>query len=118
MKTIERVMKKYSNEGIMVNQNLRKLLKIHLQEDHPCSSHKESSIMIMICQGKNLEGLCHKEDHSLSGMQIYFMVIVFIILTLDIRLHIAGIIKEMFKQEVPMWSHVTLSVTNVITMDT
>jgi hypothetical protein len=38
--------------------------------------------------------------------------------TLDIRLQIAGIIKEMFKQEVPMWSHVTLSVTNVITMDT
>ena len=27
------------------------------------------------------------------------MVIVFIVLTLDIRLHIAGIIKEMFKQE-------------------
>ena len=30
------------------NQNLRKLLKIHLQEYHPCSSHKETSIMIMI----------------------------------------------------------------------
>jgi hypothetical protein len=46
------------------------------------------------------------------------MVIVFIVLTLDIRLQIAGIINEMFKQTVPMWSHVTLSVTNVITMDT
>ena len=67
---------------------------------------------------KNLEGLRHKEDHSLLGMQIYFLVIVFIVLTLDIRFKIAGIIKEMFKQEVPMWSHVTLSVTNVITMDT
>jgi chromosome segregation ATPase len=47
-----------------------------------------------------------------------FFFIVFIVLTLDIRLQIAGIIKEMFKQTVPMWSHVTLSVTNVITMDT
>jgi hypothetical protein len=118
MKKIERVMQKYSKEGIMVNQNLRKLLKIHLQEDHPCSSHKEASIMIMISQGRNSEGLHHKEDHSLPGMQIYFMVIVFIVLILDIRLQIAGIIKEMFKKEVPMWPHVTLNVTNVITMDT
>jgi hypothetical protein len=77
MKKIERVMKKYSKEGIMVNQNLRKLIKIHLQEDHPCSSHKEAlnMIMIMISHGGNSEGLHHKEDHSLPGMQIYFMVI-------------------------------------------
>jgi hypothetical protein len=102
----------------MVNQNLRKLLKIHLQEDHPCSSHKEALIMIMISQGKNSEGLRLKEDHSLPGMQISFMVIVFIVLTLDIRLHIAGIIKEMFKKEMPMWPHITLNVTNVITMET
>ena len=101
----------------MVNHNLRKLLKIHLQEDHPCSNHKEASIMIMISQGRNSEGLHHKEDHSLLGMKIYFMVIVFIVLILDIRLQIAGIIKEMFK-EVPMWPHITLSVTNVITMKT
>jgi hypothetical protein len=80
----------------MVNHNLRKLLKIHLQEYHPCSSHKKASIMIMISQRKNL-GLHHKEDHSLLGMKIYFMVIVFIVLTLDIRLQITGIIKEMFK---------------------
>ena len=86
MKKIERVMKNYSKEGIMVNQNLRKLLKIYLQEYHPCSRHKEASIMIMITQEKNSEGLCHKEYHSLPGMQIYFMVIVFIVLTLDIRL--------------------------------
>jgi hypothetical protein len=72
----------------------------------------------MINQDKNSDGLRHKEVNSLLGMQIYFMVIVFIILTLDIRLQIAGIIKKMFKQEVPMWLHVTLSVTNVITMDT
>jgi hypothetical protein len=78
---------------ITVNQNIRKLLKIHLQENHPCSSHKEASIMIMISQGKNSKGLCHKEYHSLPGMQIYFMVIVFIVLTLDISLLIAGIIK-------------------------
>jgi hypothetical protein len=51
-------------------------------------------------------------------MKIYFMVIDFIVLTLDIRLQIAGIIKEMFNKTVPMWLHVTLSVTNVITMDT
>jgi hypothetical protein len=111
-------MQKYSKEGIMVNHNLRKLLKRHLQEDHPCSSHKEASIMIIISQGKNSEGLRHKEDHTLPRMKIYFMVISFIVLTLDIRLQIAEIIKEMFKQEVPMWSHVTLSVTNFITMDT
>ena len=86
MKKIERVMQKYSKEGIMVNQNLRKLLKIHLQEDHMCSSHKEASIMIMINQGGNSEGIHHKEDHSLPGLQIYFMVIVFIVLILDIRL--------------------------------
>jgi hypothetical protein len=102
----------------MVNQNLRKILKIHIQEYHPCSSHKEASIMIMISQGKNSEGLRHKEDHSLPGMKIYFMVIVFIVITLDIRLQIAGIIKEMFKKTVPMWLHVTSSVTIVITMDT
>jgi hypothetical protein len=118
MKKIERVMKKYSKEGIMVNHNLRKILKIHLQEYHPCSSHKEASIMIMISQGKNSEGLHHKEDHSLPGMKIYFMLIVFIVLTLDIRLQIAEIIKEMFKKTVPMWSHVTMSVKNVINMDT
>jgi hypothetical protein len=118
MKKIERVMKKYSNEGIMVNQNIIKLLKIHIQEDHPCLRHKETSIMIMISQGKNSEGLCHKEDHSIPGMQIYFMVIVFIVLNLDIRFHIARIIKETFKQEIPMRPHVTLNVTNVITMDT
>jgi hypothetical protein len=118
LKKIERVMQKYSKEGIMVNQNLRKLIKIYLQEDHPCSSHKEASIMIMISQVRNSEGLHHKEDHPVPGMQIYFMVIVFIVLTLDIRFHIVGIIKEMFKQEIPIWPHVTLNVTNVITMDT
>jgi hypothetical protein len=102
MKKTKRVMQKYSKEGIMVNHNLRKVLKIHLQEYHPCSSHKEASIMIMISQGINSEGLNHKEDHSVLGMQISFMVIVFIVLILDIRLQIAGIIK-MFKQEIPMW---------------
>jgi hypothetical protein len=61
------------------------------------------------------EGLHHKEYHSLPGMQISFMVIVFIVLILEIRLQIAGIIK-MFKQEMPMWPNVALNVTNVITM--
>jgi hypothetical protein len=118
MKKTERVLQKYSKEGIMVNQNLIKLLKIHLQDDHPCSRHKEASIMIMISQGRNSEGLHHKEDHSLPGMQIYFMVISFIVIILDIRLQIVGIIKEMSKKEMHMWPHITLNVTNVITMDT
>jgi hypothetical protein len=67
---------------------------------------------------KNSEGLHHKEDHSLPSMQISFMVSVSVVLILDIRLQIARIIKEMFKQEMPMWPHVTLNVTNVTTMDT
>jgi hypothetical protein len=46
------------------------------------------------------------------------MVIVFIVLTLDIRLHIAGLMKEMFKQEKLMWPYTTLNVTSSITMDT
>jgi hypothetical protein len=74
--------------------------------------------MIMINQGKHSEGLPQKKDHSLPGMQISFMVIVFIVLTLDIRLQIGGIIKEMFKEEMSMWCHVTLNATNFITMDT
>jgi hypothetical protein len=56
------VMKKYSKEGIMVNQNLRKLIKIHIQEFPPHSSQKETSIMII--QGKNSTGL----HHSLPSM--------------------------------------------------
>jgi hypothetical protein len=51
---------------------------------------------IIISQDKNLEGLHHKVD--LPGMQIYFMVIVFIILTLDIRLQIACLMKEMIRK--------------------
>ena len=47
---------------------------------------------------KNSEGLHHKKDHSLPGMQIYFMVIVFIVLNLDIKLHIVGLMEEIFKQ--------------------
>jgi hypothetical protein len=46
----------------MVNHNLRKILKIHLQEEHPCSSQKEASIMIMISQGRNSKGLCNIPD--------------------------------------------------------
>jgi hypothetical protein len=62
----------------MVNKNQIKMsiIEIHLQEDLPHSINKESSIMmkkskenkIMIDQGKNSEGLHHKEDHSLPGM--------------------------------------------------
>jgi hypothetical protein len=73
---------------------------------------------ILIIQGRIIEGLHHKEDHSLPGMYIYFMVIVFIVLTLDIRLQIVGIMKEIFKQENIVWPHMTLNVTSAITMDT
>jgi chromosome segregation ATPase len=48
----------------------------------------------------------------------FFYGHIFIIIILDIRLHIAGIIKEMFQQKMPMWPHVTLNVTNFINMDT
>jgi hypothetical protein len=72
----------------------------------------------MISQGRNYERLHHKEDHPHPSMQIYFMVIFFIVLILDIRLSIAWIIKEMFKQELHMRTHITLNGTNVITMDT
>ena len=46
------------------------------------------------------------------------MVIVFIVLTLNIRLHIAGNMEEMFNQEILMWPHIILNVTNATTMDT
>jgi hypothetical protein len=60
----------------MVNKNQRRIIEIHLQQDLPLSGRKEvSTIMkesteekIMINQGRNLEGLHHKEDHSLPGM--------------------------------------------------
>jgi hypothetical protein len=42
MKKRERVMQKYSKEEIMVNQNLRKMIKIHIQEYPPHSIHKEA----------------------------------------------------------------------------
>jgi hypothetical protein len=38
------------------------------------------------------------------------MGIVFIVLTFDIRLHIIGLMKEMFKQKKIMWPHMTLNV--------
>ena len=44
------------------------------------------------------------------------MVIVFIVLTLDIKLQIAGLMKEMFKQEMLIWSHRILNATNATTM--
>jgi hypothetical protein len=54
----------------------KSIIEIHLQEDPPHSSNKEASIImkgsteekIMINQGRNSEGLHHKEDHSLPGM--------------------------------------------------
>jgi hypothetical protein len=40
----------------------------------------------MINEGMNLEGLHCKEDHLFSDIEVSFMVIVLIILTLDIKL--------------------------------
>jgi hypothetical protein len=57
---------------------------------------------IMINQGMNSEGLHHKEDHSLPGMKVSFMVIVLFVLTLDIKLQIAELMEEMVKQEMHM----------------
>jgi hypothetical protein len=68
MKKRVRVMKKYSREGIMVNENQRKMIEMHLQEDPPHSNHKEDSIAIMIKRGRNSKGLHHKEYHSLPGV--------------------------------------------------
>jgi hypothetical protein len=44
----------------MVNHNVRKLLMIHIQEDHPCSIHKEASIMIMICNIPDIKSMQNK----------------------------------------------------------
>jgi hypothetical protein len=72
----------------------------------------------MISQGMSSEGLHHKEDHSLPGMKVYFMVNVLLVLTLDIKLYIAELMEEIFKEEMLMWFHTILNVTNVITMGT
>jgi hypothetical protein len=59
---------------------------IPFQEDHILSDNKEDSTMIMISQGMNSEGLHHREDHLLPGIKVSFMVTIFIVLTLDIKL--------------------------------
>ena len=64
--------------------------------------------VIMICQ----EGPCHKEDHLFLGMDL--MVIVFVVLTLVIRLWIADSMEEEVL-EAPMTRldarHATMKVT-------
>jgi hypothetical protein len=58
------------------NQIRMSIIEICLQQDLPHSGIKEASTImkgsteekIMIIQGKNLEGLHNKEDHSLLGM--------------------------------------------------
>jgi hypothetical protein len=60
----------------MVSKNQRRIIEIHIQQDLPHSGNKEASTImkgsteekIMISQGRNSEGLHHKEDHSLPGM--------------------------------------------------
>jgi hypothetical protein len=75
-------------------------------------------VKILIIQGRIKEGLDHKENHSLPGMYIYFMVIIFIVLNLDIRLQIAGLMKEIRRQEMIIWPHKILNATNATTTDT
>jgi hypothetical protein len=84
MKKRLRVTQKYLDEGIMVNKSPRG--RIPFQEYHLLSDNKEDSIMIMIIQGMNSKGIHHREDHLLPGIKVPFMVIVFIVLTLDINL--------------------------------
>jgi hypothetical protein len=74
----------------MVNKNQRGMDTQDLL--HSCIN--EASIIvkettkekIVISQGRISKGLHHKEDHSLPGMKISFWVIVFHVLTLDIKL--------------------------------
>ena len=75
---------------MMMNLQMKMMMNTH--QSRNCS--EPSSLVILTCN------IRHKEDQSLPGMQIYFMVIFFIVLTLDIRFQIKGIIKEMFKQTV------------------
>jgi hypothetical protein len=96
MKKRVKIMRKYSKEGIMVSKNQRRMsiINIHIQGDLPHSNKKESSLMmkesveekIVINQGMNLEELHRKEDHSLLGMKVSFMVIILFVLNLDISL--------------------------------
>jgi hypothetical protein len=74
----------------MVNKNQRRIhiIEINLQQDLPHSIMHIIIIMeekIMIIQGRNSEGLQHRQDHSFTGMYISFMVIVLIVLILDIK---------------------------------
>jgi hypothetical protein len=65
-----------------------------IKEYPPLSSIKESSIIvkeitkdnIVISQGMNSKGLQHKEDHSLPGIKICFMVLFLFVITLEIKL--------------------------------
>jgi hypothetical protein len=59
---------------------------VTFQEDLLLSDNKEDSTMILISQGMNSEGLQHREDHLLLGIKVSFMVSIFIVLSLDIKL--------------------------------
>jgi hypothetical protein len=74
----------------MVNKNKKGMNT----EDPLHLGNKEVSIIlkettkekIVIIQGTNSKGLHHKEDYSLPGVKVYFMVIVLLVLNLDIKL--------------------------------
>jgi hypothetical protein len=66
----------------------------------------------MINQGMNSRVLRHKEDHLCPGIKVYIMVIVLIALTLDIKLYISEHMEEIFNQDILLWPHTRLSVTN------
>jgi hypothetical protein len=46
----------------------------------------------------NSEGLHHKEDHWFPGIKVFFLVIVLLVITLDIKLYISDHMEESFKQ--------------------
>jgi hypothetical protein len=79
-----RVTQKYLKEGMMVNKSPRG--RIRFQEYYLLSENKKYSNMIVISQGMILKGRHHKEDHLISGIKVSFMVIFFIVLSLDIKL--------------------------------
>jgi hypothetical protein len=68
----------------MVNKSPRG--RIPFQEDHILLDNKEDSTMIVINQGMNSEELHHREDYLLPGIKVPFMVIIFIVLNLNIKL--------------------------------
>ena len=79
-----------STEGIIVNKSQRGM---NVEYFLPLGIKEASFIMnettkdnIMISKGMNEKGLHHKEDHWLPRIKVYFLAIVLLVITLDIKL--------------------------------